>query len=104
MCSDNHKSDVSCECQVCQKDLCDYCVKSIDQHNFCETHYNEVSNKQFESLEHVIVDPDNPTQGLELYQKQKNLLNKGITTYIEVRYKESNAQILSEYHLMGVKE
>lgn len=74
-------------CAICEKSLCELCVKSHDKLLFCPDHYQTFLNHKWEKLETIKTTPETPMEGIELYTFKHHIWNENETpTYLITHY------------------
>ena len=75
-------------CAVCSKCLCDECSSGAENLYFCSDHFQTYIDHEWVTLTNIKTTPDNPTQGIALYQFRDDLWNKSeIPTFIVTHYR-----------------
>ena len=60
-------------CAICEKSLCENCVKANDKLIFCPEHYITFLNNTWLKLETIKTTPETPLEGIVLYSFKQDI-------------------------------
>lgn len=85
----NHTSEKAVAlCAVCSKTLCEECASEAENLYFCSEHFQTYLESEWISLTNIKTTPDNPTEGVALYEFKDTLWNKEhVPTFIVTHYR-----------------
>ncbi len=85
----NHSSEKAVAlCAVCSKTLCEECASEAENLYFCSEHFQTYLESEWISLTNIKTTPDNPSEGVALYEFKDNLWAKEqVPTFIVTHYR-----------------
>ncbi len=85
----NHDSEKAVAlCAVCSKTLCEECASEAENLYFCSEHFQTYLEHEWISLTNIKTTPDNPSEGVALYEfKDKLWSSEHVPTFIVTHYR-----------------
>jgi len=78
----------SATCAICEQEICEKCVRQIDNINFCSEHVTTYISNTWSPITNQKTTPDNPTDGIYIYNFKKDIwVSEEIPCYIVTDYK-----------------
>lgn len=85
----NHEKEVATNtCGICERPICEKCVRSHESLSFCPEHHQTFLSNQWRVFKSFETTPQTPEKGTTIYQfKRKIWDEQAIPTYLETHYK-----------------
>lgn len=87
-CSNHSNEKAVALCAVCSKTLCEECASEAENLYFCSEHFQTYLENEWTSLTNIKTTPDNPSEGVALYEFKDNLwVREQVPTFIVTHYR-----------------